>query len=294
MRLEFNKLDTEILETLGLHYLELSNGFVHYQFAEKNSGPIILLIHGFSVASFIWDPTYKFLEDLGYRVLRYDLFGRGFSDRPKVRYCEEMYYQQLNELVQQLNLKDESLSLIGQSMGGIIAVQYYLKHFDRIERLVLISPAGLPIEKSSYPWILKIPFINKLIFKNIGLRRVISETPQAFHNPSHFPHYEELFKEQIKYKGYANALLSTLLHMPLQSMTSVYQQLALHKLSLLLIWGENDQNIPCTHAEKFKQLIPHLKYHKIPSSGHFPHYEQPDQVHPILETFLSEKTTLEP
>src|SRR5919109_740116 len=59
----------------------------------------VVLVHGFSVPFFIYDPTFEFLTRAGFRVLRYDLFGRGFSDRPKARYNIDLFVRQLGELL---------------------------------------------------------------------------------------------------------------------------------------------------------------------------------------------------
>ncbi len=75
-------------------------------------------MYGFSVPCFIWDPTYEFLTASGFRVLRYDLFGRGFSDRPKAPYDIDLFCKQLKELLDKLEL--EKVNLIGLSMGGPI------------------------------------------------------------------------------------------------------------------------------------------------------------------------------
>lgn len=94
--------------------------------------------------------------------------------------------------------------------------------------------------------------------------------------------YIELFKVQTKYYGYANALLSTLLNMPLHAMTSSYQKLVCLDIPVLLLWDMNDCVIPPSYAEEFKHLIPHIEYREIPDSGHFPHYENPEFVNAIL------------
>ncbi|MBE9523548.1 MAG: alpha/beta fold hydrolase, partial [Chloroflexi bacterium] len=88
--LEKIALDDQVRSSLGGNFIALTDGVVHYQFADAQRGPIVVLVHGFSTPSYIWDPTYHFLEEQGYRVLSYDLYGRGYSDRPDTNYTLEL------------------------------------------------------------------------------------------------------------------------------------------------------------------------------------------------------------
>ena len=83
-------------------------------------------MHGFSVPYFIWDPTFKFLTKSGFRVLRYDLFGRGYSDRPKLRYDIDLFCKQLRELLDTLGF--EQINLMGLSMGGPITATFTARY----------------------------------------------------------------------------------------------------------------------------------------------------------------------
>ena len=64
--------------------MRLSDGFTHYELGGPPTGHLVVLAAGFSVPYYIWDPTFSALTEAGVRVLRYDYYGRGFSDRPDV------------------------------------------------------------------------------------------------------------------------------------------------------------------------------------------------------------------
>jgi alpha-beta hydrolase superfamily lysophospholipase len=80
-------------------FVQLTRGRVHYELAGPEDGRLVVLVHGFSVPSFVWDPTFEALVSRGFRVLRYDLYGRGFSDRPDTAYDRALYVEQLRELL---------------------------------------------------------------------------------------------------------------------------------------------------------------------------------------------------
>ena len=67
------------------YYIILEDGSTRYQLS-KGEKETIVLVHGFSSPYFIYDGLYEQLVEAGYRVLRYDLLGRGLSDRPKIKY----------------------------------------------------------------------------------------------------------------------------------------------------------------------------------------------------------------
>jgi pimeloyl-ACP methyl ester carboxylesterase len=125
-------------------YIALSDGVVHYEASGPEEAPTVVLIHGMSIPYSIWDSNFPTLADAGYRVVRYDLYGRGYSDRLKgVRYDADLFDRQLLELVGKLKVKTP-LTLVGLSLGGAIAVIFAERHPELVKGLVLSSPGGFP------------------------------------------------------------------------------------------------------------------------------------------------------
>ena len=89
------ELDDEARQAAPGSFIQLSRGMVHYEIAGPESARTVVLIHGLATPYFIWDNNYDALVRAGFRVLRYDHYGRGFSDRPDVVYDRELYDQQL-------------------------------------------------------------------------------------------------------------------------------------------------------------------------------------------------------
>ena len=117
---ELNELTRK--ETDGC-FIELSDGYTHYELGNPDAEETVVLVHGFSVPYFIYDPTFEFLTQSGLRVLRYDFFGRGFSDRPDTRYNIDLFVRQLSDLLAALCL-DQPVSLVGLSTGGPITAAF--------------------------------------------------------------------------------------------------------------------------------------------------------------------------
>lgn len=88
---ETEELNDAVRASAPGSFIELPDSCTHYELGGPQNGRLIVLVHGFSVPYFIWDPTFSFLTESGFRALRYDLFGRGYSDRPKVRYDIDLW-----------------------------------------------------------------------------------------------------------------------------------------------------------------------------------------------------------
>ena len=111
-RSETKDLNDETRRWTGGSFVPLSDGVTHYELSNSTSENTVVLVHGFSVPYFIFDPTFHFLSQHGFRVLRYDLFGRGFSDRPDTEYNIDLFERQLSELLDALQFT-RPVSLVG-------------------------------------------------------------------------------------------------------------------------------------------------------------------------------------
>ena len=76
---ETRELDELARKDAGGSFAALKDGMTHYELGGPEDGKPVVLVHGFSVPYFIFDPTFEFLGKSGFRVLRYDLIGRGFQ-----------------------------------------------------------------------------------------------------------------------------------------------------------------------------------------------------------------------
>jgi pimeloyl-ACP methyl ester carboxylesterase len=108
-----------------------------------------------------------------------------------------------------------------------------------------------------------------------------------FYNPERFPDWEEKYRDQLQYKGFRKAILSTIRDTPNISGIKEYRSLEQLDLPILLIWGKEDKSIPYEDMELIKSALPDLEFHPIEDAAHLPHYEQPGIVNPILLNFLT-------
>ena len=121
-------------------WVELSRGNIYFEwFLPDDSKEIkgtMILVHGFSTPSFVWGGLINNFTSSGYKVLVYDHFGRGYSERPRIKYDKDLYLETLRELIESQQIKDQ-VHLVGYSMGGPI-VGFYAETYPQDTKLSLI------------------------------------------------------------------------------------------------------------------------------------------------------------
>jgi len=267
-------------------FIQLTDGVTHFELSNPEQNETVVLIHGFSVPFFIYDPTFEFLTTSGFRVLRYDLFGRGFSDRPEARYNIDLFLRQLGDLLDALSLT-QPVSLAGLSTGGPIAAAYTVRFPERVNKLVLIDPIGA--KPLSYAWMLKVaamPVLGETIVGMVRSDNLNNPIASRLFDRELINHFHSRYIVQMQYKGFRRAILSTVRHGMLDSFLAAYERLGKMNKPVLLFWGRNDPTVPFQHSEPLRKAIPNIEFHAIEDCGHTPHYEKPEEVNPILLEFL--------
>lgn len=283
---ETKELNEETRRSSDGSFIQLQDGITHYELAGDENGEPVILIHGFSVPYFIYDPTFEFLTQSGFRVLRYNLFGRGLSDRPRTQYNLEFFLKQLANLLDAFHFK-RLVNLIGLSTGGPIASAFTVRHPQQVDKLVLIDPIGAkPLTLSPMIKALKIPLVAEAVLSLVGNDSLIRMASKDFFDPAFVEHFKSKYEVQMQYKGFRRAILSTLRSNMLGSFIEIYQQLGKMDKDILLFWGRNDITVPFEHSVALCAVLPKVQFHVIENCGHIPQYEKPDEVNPILLEFL--------
>jgi pimeloyl-ACP methyl ester carboxylesterase len=267
-------------------FIMLTDGVTHYELGGTESGKPVVFVHGFSTPYFIFDTTFEFLVNSGFRVLRYDLFGRGYSDRPRVDYDIHLFVRQLKDLLDALRLKQ--INLIGLSMGGPITTSFISQYADYVTKHVLIDPAGG--KRVSLPAILealKLPVFGELVFGLFGNVSLVKGIASDMLDQETVEHFQNQFKIQMTFKGFKRAILSTIRSGMLESFYETYARVGALQKPTLLFWGINDKTVPFEYSKAIMKAMPHAEFHAIENCGHIPHYEKPEIVTPILLEFLS-------
>ena len=270
----------------------LSKGKIFYRWHEPKellSDEIIVLVHGFATPSFVWNGIMEDLLSTGRRVLSYDHFGRGYSDRPKEKYSINFYVDTLEELLTLLKVS-ENLHLIGYSMGGPISALFSHRNKQKIKTLNLIAPAGYIPEPHWAMKLFMMPIVGDyffkafpLIYKNISASETEhSDDPKAIGKEE----FENYFSQQTLYRGFTDSLLSTARNFNMTDSSEAFKKIGLDKINTQVIWGTQDGVCPISGLEKLKLDVPEIIFKEIKNGTHDITYRQPTEVGKYLSDFI--------
>ena len=289
---EYRRTDLETEEITDSVRSEVDGGFIatglgktHYELAGPTGGRTVVLVHGFSVPYYLWDGTFEAIRDAGYQVLRYDLYGRGWSDRPNGRYDEPMYRRQLDELLRALRISGK-VDLVGASMGGPLVAAFACAYPERVRSVTLLGPGwGRGAE---LPGHLGWPLWGEYEFAHNILPRLPNAQKADFIHPEQFPDWVDRYRVQMKYKGFRRALLETLRTYVPMDWKPVYACAGSRKIPFLVVWGTKDTDSPFSHSQEVLPELPGARFLPVVGGGHVTYLENPEVVHPALLDFLKQ------
>lgn len=272
---------TESYHLAGGESASLSAGRLSYQWHGPTDGDIVVLVHGFSTPKFVWQNTIPALVDAGFRVLSFDHFGRGHSERPRVNYNRTHYVQELQELLDYLDIQ-APVAMVGYSMGGANITSFAAQYPERVKQLILLAPAGfLPPYTGTFKQ-LSMPVIGEQMLILAGADRMTTKLHQAVEKDQISPETVQQFKTQFYIEGSAHALTSTLRHYPMYDLSEDYRLAGKTGISVTAIWGDADRVVPHAGAAEMKKRVPQLKLHTVTGAYHDFTFTQASEVNPLI------------
>jgi pimeloyl-ACP methyl ester carboxylesterase len=259
---------------------------------EGNSENVLLFIHGLGSYLKAWDRNIPELKN-HFRCIALDLPGYGKSSKQIHSGEVSFYVEILNEFITKLNLK--SVSLVGHSMGGQIALAYVLKNSNQIVKLILVAPAGFETFNQDEIELIKQIISPEILFKTSDHQIRLNYQFNFFKMPAET---EEMIADRIAIKTdedffnhctiVSNSLFG-LLNAP------VFDQLKQIKIPSLIFFGKDDLLIPnkSIHqitteeiASRGSSKIKNSTLVLLDECGHFVQYEKPDEFNAQLISFF--------
>jgi pimeloyl-ACP methyl ester carboxylesterase len=275
---------------LQLRHARIHGHDVRYRMAGK--GPAILLIHGMAGSSRTWREVMKILAR-DHTVIAPDLLGHGESAKPMGDYSLGAYASGLRDLLVG-TLGIESATLVGQSLGGGVAMQLAYQHPELCQRLVLVASGGLGREVS---WVLRaltLPgaeYVIPPLFPRFA-RRAGEKVMRFFRDRGvRAPHIAEMWN------AYASLTETPNRHAFIRTVRAVIDPggqtvsardrlyLAAH-IPTMIVWGDRDDIIPVAHAHATHELLPQSRLEIFEGAGHFLHVEHPLRFAELLRDFV--------
>lgn len=276
--------------SIPLEHVNIHGHDIGYRMA--GDGPPILLIHGLAGSSRTWKDVMPRLAE-NHTVIAPDLMGHGESAKPLGDYSLGAFASGLRDFLGMLNVP--RVTVLGQSLGGGIAMQLAYQHPEVCERLVLVGSGGLGREVS---WILRIlalpgseywmPVIFPPFAKNAG-DRVSEVTANA---GIRAPHMAEMWRAYASITQAPNRhafvrTVKSVIDPGGQSINATDRLYLAAAMPTLIVWGDSDPVIPIQHAYDAHDAIPHSRLEVFEGIGHFPHSEAPERFLEVLQDFLA-------
>ena len=267
-------------------------GGLHTAYLEAGQGPPVVLLHGLGATNASLLPT---IWDLArdHRVIAPDLPGFGESAKPVRSYHAEFFARWLAAFLRELGI--DTAHLVGNSMGGRVAIELGLREPGMVDRLVLLAPSPAFIRYREFVRIVRVlrPEL-ALIPVALPHRYVVRGIRRMFSDPSRLPTawYEAAADEFLRVfstpRGriaFFSAARQIYLEEP-HGDTGFWDRLPALERPALFVWGERDRLVPAKFASHVERALPAATSVVFPDCGHVPQYELPRKTNRMIRTFL--------
>jgi pimeloyl-ACP methyl ester carboxylesterase len=271
--------------SLSGSFARLRRGYAHYELSGPADGPVLVLVPGLSVPYSTWDRNAPVLARAGYRVLRYEHFGRGYSDRPRAAYDLGLHVEQLAELLTALDVRQPAF-LVGLSMGGAVVAAAAAEHPGLARAVVLIDPLYRWPEPGFATRLALAPLIGDAIMGLFGAKILAEGQRGDYFDEGSFREYLPTYLPPLRFRGIERAVLATLRSLPSWPLSTSFEALGASGLPILLLWGREDATLPFEQSTGLMALLPKAEFRCIEASGHVPQWEKADDVNKVMLEFL--------
>ena len=271
------------------YYIKVGTLKVRY-WALGNKGTPVILIHGLGASADIWMYNVEALAKQ-HKVYALDLVGFGRSDKPGLSFSPFDYTPFLDEFIKALDI--DKVSLVGQSLGGGIALHYTMQFPKKVEKLVLVDSAGLGKEVIWTLRLMSLPLVGELfsypshrgveIFFKLAVRNRALVTKDfvdlyydIFSQPGFQRYFLRILRQIVNIRGAPEEILGAIMN-NLQKITQ----------PVLIIWGEKDRVLPLKHGHLAKEKLRNATLEIMEGCGHIPFFERSEEFNIAVLSFLS-------
>lgn len=274
---------------LPLQHVSIHGHCVGYR--RGGTGQKILLIHGLAGSSKSWDDVLALLTPHA-DVIAVDLLGHGESAKPSGDYSLGAYASGLRDFLSILGI--DSVTIVGHSFGGGVAMQLAYQHPHLVDRLVLVGSGGLGREVSWLLRLLTLPgaeYLMPIAFPKPIVDRATEVGRRLGRRNIRSARLGEMWRAYSSLAGATNrkAFVRTMrgvIEPTGQTINATDRLYLAAHVPTMIVWGDHDGIIPVAHAYAAHELISTSRLEIIEGTGHFPHVEQPDTFANLLIDFV--------
>ena len=263
-------------------YAKLPNGYrIHY--LDIGEGPVVVFLHGSGSGACghsNFKGNYPALVEAGYRVILPDLIGYGYSDKPAdVDYPLSLFIECVKQTLDAIGV--DNYTLVGNSLGGAIALGYALDHPANVDKLVLMAPGGV----EDQPDYFKMP---AMAFMKEVFMSPEPVTPQRlrYFMENALVYDKSMIDDQLVAERHALMLMQNPQVVKTMTVPNMSARLPEIRCPALGFWGINEKMMPETGILKLAKGMPNLRMVTVPQCGHWVMVEHRELFNRLVLDFL--------
>src|SRR5690349_14767718 len=288
---DWNKCRDVVFHSEHSCFIDVDGVRVHYQEAGDPKAPALVLIHGFASSTLVWSKVFLKLAKAGYRVIAVDMLGYGYSAKP--RNGEYTIAGQAKLLARLLDVLSIPRAIfVGSSYGGAVVATVALDYANRVEKLVLVGAVN-----NNRPLAFKLmrvfgsPVFGDVVSPLlIGSRRLLRRRMKQVYDRHAWVLDERRVDARhlpLRAAGTQRAIIRTVRGWDAERIS---RDAHLIKQPTLLVWGENDSEIPLADGERLHQEIAGSRLVVFLNCGHIPHEEYPEAFTNVVTDFCEARS----
>jgi pimeloyl-ACP methyl ester carboxylesterase len=283
---DWNRSRHVIFHSNHSRFVEVDGIRVHYQEAGDPKAPALVLIHGFASSTLVWSKVFLRLAEAGFHVIAVDMLGFGYSGKPRNgEYTIAGQAGLLMGLLDRLHIN--RATLVGSSYGGAVAATCALDYAHRVEKLVLIGTVNnnRPLDYKLMRVFGSPVFGDVVSPLLIGSRRLLRRRMKRVYDRHEWVLDERRVEARhlpLRASRTQRAIIRTVRGWDAERIS---REAHLISRPTLLLWGENDCEIPLADGERLHELIPGSRLIVFLNCGHIPHEEYPEEFTGVVADF---------
>jgi pimeloyl-ACP methyl ester carboxylesterase len=257
------------------------------------SGPLVVLIHGITASSRVWEPVGPELAG-HHTVLAPDLLGHGETAKPRGDYSMGAFASGIRDLMLRLDLGPGTV--VGHSLGGGVAMQFAYQFPERTQRLALVSSGGLGRRVHVFLRAATLPG-SELVLPLLAGRQVLSAGRalgralrrvglQLGNDAMEMARGHASLGDPESRAAFVHTLRASI-DPGGQRVQAIDRLYLASELPVLIVWGARDRIIPPGHGRRAQELVPSSRFELFERSGHFPHLDEPERFVRTLEDWIA-------
>jgi pimeloyl-ACP methyl ester carboxylesterase len=267
-------------------FAQVDGAKIHYQEAGEPTAPALILIHGFASSTLVWSKVFLKLVHTGFRVIAPDMLGFGYTSKPRsAQYTIEGQARMITSLMDQLGL--EQATIVGSSYGGAVAAVIALDYPSRVNKLILV---GAVSNNEPLRYRLMRLFGTRLVGDVVSPLLIGSRRLLRLRMKRVYDRHEWVLDERrvdarhlpLRAADTHRAIIRTVRGWDADRIS---RDAHLISSPTLLLWGDNDQEIPMPNGKRLHHEIAGSRLIVFQYCGHLPHEEYPNEFVEVVTDF---------